>query len=307
MQKKVEAHLMTIDRTNTEVEIAFFGGSFTGIPRDSQIAYLELASSYIRKGYVDGIRISTRPDYIDEDILMMLKNYGVTTIELGVQSLNDTVLKKSHRGHTIEDVIRASNLIKYFDFFLGLQMMIGLPGDSYHKAYATAEKMISLKPDNVRIYPTIVFKETELDTMYQEGKYVPLSLDEAIEWSADILRLFYKNEITVIRVGLQPTIDLIEGSEISAGPFHPSFKQLVESRMYRQALEETLFVIPSSVEQICINEKDYSNLVGHSKENIEYIKEVCVKGEINIVTDDDIPRYHYELKQNDEMTRYSIY
>ena len=300
-------HISTIDKKNTKIEIAFFGGSFTGISRKEQIKYLEIANKYLKDKKVDGIRISTRPDYINDEILDFLIEYGVTTIELGVQSLDEVVLKKSKRGHSIKDVIRASNLVKYRGLKLGLQMMIGLPGDTHNTTYKTAEKIISLKPDMVRIYPTIVFDNTELNNMYNNGQYTPIHIEDAIELSADILQLFLKNSIKVIRVGLQPTEDLLIGNEIIAGPFHPSFKQLVESRMYRMSIEEKLNSENTNNITIQVNNKDMTNLIGNNRDNIKYFNKHYPNVEISIIKNDLINRYSYVLINNDTAKKFTIY
>lgn len=303
----IDEHLSTIDHGSTEIEIAFFGGSFTGIPKSEQISYLEIAKEYLDDKRIDGIRISTRPDYINEKILDFLKTYGVTTIELGVQSLNDRVLKKSRRGHTIEDVIRASNLIKFYEFRLGLQMMVGLPGDHYNTTYKTAEKIISLKPDIVRIYPTIVFKGTQLCEMFLNGTYKPISLEEAVDFTADLLQLFYANNIKVIRVGLQATEDLISGSEIVAGPYHPAFKHLVESRMFRNAVEENIGVFGQTEITIEINKRDLSNLMGQHNDNMKYFSANFPNTEIKIIENNLINRYNYCIIYHNSVEKYTIY
>jgi histone acetyltransferase (RNA polymerase elongator complex component) len=307
VSKLILKHLETIDREQTIVEVAFFGGSFTGIPIEEQRAFLEVASCFLKEGLIDGIRLSTRPDYINEEILRFLKSYGVTTIELGVQSLNARVLKVSKRGHKIEDVIRASNLIKYYQFELGLQMMVGLPGDRFKSTYETAEKIISLKPDCVRIYPTIVFQNTELNQMFQEGHYKPLSLEDAIEYTSDILQLLYANNINVIRIGLQPTSDLLEGSEIVAGPFHPAFRQLVEARMYRNSLEENLGYGTRKSIEISINPKDYSNVVGHKRENIAYLEKQMAIEKIVVTENQNLMRFTYEIINDCLTQQYTVY
>ena len=198
-------YLKTLPSKNRRIEAAFFGGSFTGIPINEQSELLAAANEYLKKGDIDGIRLSTRPDYIDKEILDNLLKYGVTTIELGVQSMDDSVLKSSNRGHTREDVINAVKLIKEYPFTLGLQMMTGLPGDTDEKSLYTADEIIKLKPDIVRIYPTLTIKDTFLEKMYLTGKYKPQSVDEAVNLAKQLLLKFEKNNITVIRVGLQST------------------------------------------------------------------------------------------------------
>ncbi|MEA3422823.1 MAG: radical SAM protein [Bacillota bacterium] len=304
--KLIETNLSSIDRATTYIEIAFFGGTFTGIPLRKQIEYLEIGNSYIESGRIDGIRISTRPDYINEKILMVLKKYGVTTIELGVQSLDKNVLIKSKRGHTIGDVIRASNLIKYYKFELGLQMMIGLPGDNYNLSYKTAQEIIRLKPDSVRIYPTLVFKYTELCKMYENDQYKALSLEDAIEHTSDLLQLFYSNNVNVIRVGIQPTDELLNGSDVIAGPFHPAFKYLVEARMFRNAIEGKINAVDNEV-TVIVNRKDSANLVGHLKENTRYFTKVFPSTEFKFLESDKVERYKFNLIIDNKINSYTIF
>lgn len=305
--ERIHAYLSTIDRSKTVVEVAFFGGSFTGIPLKMQHEYLETAAQFLRKGRIDGIRISTRPDYIDDGILSVLKQYGVTTIELGVQSMDARVLKLSRRGHTLSDVIRASNLIKYHGFKLGLQMMIGLPGDTFEHSYETAQQLILLKPDAVRVYPTVVFRDTELHDMMTRGEYRPLTLDEAVEHAADILQLFYAHGIPVIRVGLQPTDELVTGGDVADGPFHPAFRQLVESRMFRTALEESLVFRCDDPIRITVHPRDYSTLVGQNQGNIAFLKSQFALEDFAIEQNPSVPRFSYQLRIADQVRQYTVF
>ena len=185
-------HLNTISKNKSEIELAFFGGNFTGIPVNEQEEYLKLVQPYINSGQISGIRLSTRPDYINNKVLELLKKYNVKTIELGAQSLDDDVLKLSKRGHTAKDTERASEIILKAGFSLGLQMMIGLPGDTLGKSIFTAKKIIELGADNTRIYPALVIKDTKMEKMYAEGKYHPLSLEDAVRWSKELLLIFEK-------------------------------------------------------------------------------------------------------------------
>src|SRR5699024_10808810 len=223
-------------RENSFIEIAFYGGSFTAIDIEIQKELLGVAVEYKELGIVDEIRLSTRPDAIDIEILENLKDYQVDTIELGVQSLDEEVLKASARGHSISDVYNAVNLIKSYNFKLGLQMMIGLPKDSCEKTIKTAYEFIKLKPNCVRIYPTLVINNTILEKLVGLKRYEPLNLEEAIEVSTIVLMMFYLNNINVIRVGLQITENIQMGKDVLAGPFHPAFRQLVESNIYKKII-----------------------------------------------------------------------
>lgn len=218
------------------VEIGFFGGNFTGIDEYLQRDYLSIAYAYLEAGRVHGIRLSTRPDYITIDSIRLLQEYGVTTIELGAQSLDEAVLTLSGRGHTANDIERASNLILKNGFELGLQMMTGLPGDTPDKAIETAHKIVALGAGCTRIYPTMVIRGTELEKLWRAGNYHPQSLEDAIDLTARLMEVFEQSNVNVIRVGLHPSEDLIQGGELLAGPFHVSFRQLAETRRWKNRL-----------------------------------------------------------------------
>lgn len=275
IKKTVDAHLEDIQSRHEErvVEIAFFGGSFTGIPIPTMTAYLALAYTYKQAGLIDGIRLSTRPDYIDANILSILTAYGVTTIELGVQSLDFDVLLQSKRGHTVEVVSESCRLIKESGIELGLQMMIGLPSDDVHKMMYTAKLIRENEPSFVRIYPTLVIRDTELEELYTQGLYTPLTLKEAVHQTAQLYQFFKQEKITVIRMGLQPTEDLENGALV-AGPFHPAFRQLVESYLYLIVIDEQLQRI-ANVDRLSIYvpQKQISNVVGQKRENLVHLEQ----------------------------------
>ena len=271
----VEEHLKTI-KQNAVVEIAFYGGSFTAIEKELQRSFLTEAHKYVAAGKVAEIRLSTRPDCIDTETLDMLGQYGVRTIELGVQSLDDEVLRASCRGHDANIVYSSCELIKKMGFRLGIQTMTGLPGDSREKCIATAKKVISLSPELVRIYPVLVIKDTGLEALMKDGHYTPQSLDEAVDICAELLSLYEDNGINVIRIGLQPTDNIREGStDVVSGPFHPAFRQLVESRLARMKIEN---IINSQglqgAQEVIIHTgiSNISNAVGQKKSNILYLK-----------------------------------
>ena len=231
----IEKHLSTIPRNNTEIEIGFFGGSFTGISSDQQEVYLKMAQPFIKQRLVKSIRLSTRPDYITPEILKLLKYYNVKTIELGAQSLDDEVLQYSRRGHTALDVSIASQLIKSNGFELGLQMMIGLPGDTKEKSIYTASKIVEFGADNTRIYPCIVIKDTYLEELYNKGEYLALTIEESIDIIKNIISIFERANINIIRIGLHPSEDL-QGSAYVAGPYHSSLRELVETECWKDIL-----------------------------------------------------------------------
>lgn len=232
----IRTYLNSFKVGERHVEVGFFGGTFTGIPTDIQENYLKTVQPFLDSGEVHGIRLSTRPDYIDELVLARLKKYRVTTIELGAQSLDDSVLLASRRGHTVKQVETAAAMIRAAGFDLGLQMMIGLPGDTREKALATAQKIINLGASNTRIYPALVIKDTVMHRWYHQGKYISLTLEEAINWSKKLLLLFEKAGVRVIRLGLHPSEGLLDGSELVAGPFHPSFRELVLTEIWYDLL-----------------------------------------------------------------------
>ena len=219
-------------------EIAFFGGSFTAIDREYMIELLEAAHEFIMSGQVAGIRISTRPDAIDDEILRTLKKHGVTSIELGAQSMRDDVLELNRRGHTAQDVINASQLIKKYGFSLGLQMMTGLYGDDNVGARYTARQLAALRPDTVRIYPTVVLEGTELAEKMRSGEYLPQGYEAASELCAQLLRFFEQKRIKVIKLGLHAS-DGVEGSMVG-GAYHPAFRELCEGILYYRLIRSTL-------------------------------------------------------------------
>lgn len=254
-------------KKNYDYEIAFFGGSFTAIDREYMISLLKAAYDYVKDGRVNGIRISTRPDCIDEEVLDILKKYGVTSIELGAQSMDDEVLRANFRGHTAEDVENASRLIKSYAFELGLQMMTGLYLDTNEKAIETAKKLIALSPDTIRIYPTVVLKNTYLAKLYEDEIYKPQTVDDAANLCTKIVPMFEKAGIRVIRLGLHSSPELKKN--MIAGAFHDSFGEIVKSRYM---LNKILKCPPADYE-IVVNSKSVSQLKGQQKRNIYFLME----------------------------------
>lgn len=263
----IESRLKTLHR-DVHIEVGFFGGNFTGIEEHLQQEYLSIAFKYLKEGKIHGIRLSTRPDYITIESLELLRQYGVTTIELGAQSLDEEVLKLAGRGHTVSDIEKASALILSHGFSLGLQMMTGLPGDTPDKSIATARKIISLGASNTRIYPTLVIKGTELAQLWLNGNYHPQTLNEAVELTATLLAIFKEGRVDVIRVGLHPSEDLVNGDDLLAGPFHVSFRQLAETELWRRRFKQLVneksqnsdIVIP-------VPEGELNNAIGYQGSN----------------------------------------
>ena len=280
-QKKIiDEYLESIkNEEEKSVEIAFFGGSFTAIEEEKQEELLKLAYGYIEEGKVESIRISTRPDYIDKKVLKRLKKYKVKTIELGVQSANDYILKRSNRGHTFDDVKKASRMIRWNGFKLGHQMMVGLPESTRIDEINTAKALVKLKPKMVRIYPVLVVKNTELEKEYEEGKYEPLSVVQAVEVCKEIVRIFADKKVDIIRIGLQSTDEIAEpgtkNSEVVAGPYHPAFRQLVESAMWYDAIVAKIKRLNVKVKEVevSVNPIDSNNVIGHKKENVQKLKD----------------------------------
>lgn len=255
------------DANNTQ--LAFFGGSFTKIDKALMEELLSVGYEFVKNKTISGIRISTRPDGIDEEILNTLKAYGVTAIELGCQSMNDKVLGINRRGHKAEDVKKAAALIKAKGFELGLQMMTGLYGDSDEGAINTVKEIIALSPKTVRIYPTLVLKGTYLAELYERGEYSPQSLEEAVELTSNLLLMFEKAKINVIRVGLHT----VESDGFVAGPWHPAFGEMCQSRIYRKRVLEVIEKekIPKGNLKIFVPFGYVSKMVGVKKSNIEFL------------------------------------
>lgn len=280
VKETIEEYLKSFKDKSIEKEVAFFGGSFTGIEEEKQKELLEAAYEFIQNKQIQSIRVSTRPDYIDKEKLKLLKKYGVKTIELGVQSTNDYILKKCRRGHTFEDVKKASKLIRRHGFILGHQMMIGLPESTKIDELNTAKDLAKLKPKIVRLYPVLVIKGTKLEKEYQDGEYEPIPLLQAVERCKELYYFFTNKNITVIRMGLQNT-DIISDpenakSEVVAGPYHEAFGQLVEDSIWYDSILEKIkkFNVKVKEIEIEINPENINNVVGHKKENIKKLKEL---------------------------------
>lgn len=259
-----------------ETEIAFFGGSFTAIPRKYMLELLEAAKPYLDRGF-KGIRLSTRPDCITPEMLDILSSYGVTAIELGAQSMYDEVLSANERGHTSNDVVKASALIKSYGFTLGLQMMVGLYKSTSERDIGTAERIIALSPDEVRIYPVVVLDGTKLGELYKSGEYKVYSIDEAVKICAKLLDMFEEKNIKVIKLGLHSSQD-VEGTKLS-GIYHPAFRELCEGLRLRSMMESMMDSVKKCT--FTVKPRDVSAAIGQKRCNIEYFKskgiEVSVK------------------------------
>ncbi|MBE7023165.1 MAG: radical SAM protein [Ruminococcaceae bacterium] len=263
----------TINTENSDVEIAFFGGSFTGLEFDTQEGFLSVAAEFADR--ISGIRLSTRPDYIDADIIRLLKKYNVTTVELGVQSSNDKVLAKNSRGHSFENVKKASEMIREAGISLGHQMMLGMYGSTPDTDMQTVRDIIDLSPSCVRIYPVVTLRDTALEKLYNDGVYEPYSVELAAELSKKALIAFRENNIEVIRIGLHSSDELETDGNVVAGPYHQAFGEIVESLIYRDMIEKEISgKEESSGELLYFCKKgDVSKAVGHKGMNKIYFRE----------------------------------
>lgn len=293
VRKTIDDYLETITNKNAVIEVSFFGGTFTAVKEEKQRAFLEIAKEYKYKNKIDKIRLSTRPDAINDYILTYLKEYNVDIIELGVQSLDDEILRKAGRGHSALDVERASKLIKKYGFVLGHQIMPGLPGDNFEKDILTTKLSIDMKPDICRIYPALVIKDTPMEKMYKSKMYRPYSLDEAVEISKAMYELYSKSNIQVIRIGLQPTESINEGADIVSGPFHSAFRELVESSLISDLINNNitekenveLRINPRDISKLYANKKKYFNLIKNKKIIVKQDDDI-LRGNIKLIIDE---------------------
>ena len=297
----VETYMSTLGAMNLEtIELSFFGGSFTGIPIEEQREYLAVAKEYKEKGIIQKIHLSTRPDYINKEILDNLKAYSVDVIELGVQSFAEPVLKASGRGHNAACVYEASRLIKDYGFTLGIQLMIGLPEDTLEYDIFSAKEAVSLAPDIARLYPTVVIKETALWDMMECGKYIPMEEDDAVMRTAVMYKILTDAGINVIRVGLKSS-DIISDDGNTAGTFHPAFRQLVEGFLAKESLENQVNILYPNIKDmfderytICptatfvSNTKCYNNMFGHKGQNRKYFENEYTRLNIRYAKDTDM-------------------
>jgi histone acetyltransferase (RNA polymerase elongator complex component) len=297
----IEASLAQIpdNKKNREKQVAFYGGSFTAIHRDDQARYLKEVQPFIASGPVDSIRISTRPDALDEKTLSLLKEYGVRTIEVGVQSMIDEVLFLAHRGHRAEDTASATLRLKQWGFEVGHQLMIGLPGDTCDRFLQTLDRVIELKPDFLRIHPTLVLRGAPLENLWREGRYTPLSIEETIEWLKRGLARLENSSISVARMGLQPTDELERN--FLAGPYHPALRQLVDGAIFFDMAMSLLQTSQKSGQALFLcHPKEISNLRGQKNENILKLKKHFNLSDIFIHGRQELPRGYLGLQTQGE-------
>lgn len=268
-------------RPSLENEAAFYGGSFTALDSDLQERLLLLTDELLERGIIGSVRLSTRPDYIDDKKLELLRKHGVRLVELGVQSLDDRVLEAAGRGHTAADVVQAMKQLRAYNFKTGLQLMVGMPLQSFSSLQDTVAQVIKLQPDIARIYPLLIIKGTPLAESWSKGKFQPLSLEEAVRQSAWVYDKLMTNGIKVIRVGLQPDDELCAPGNILAGPFHPSMGELVQSFLLRERLTDKLLAVKGA-KRIVIScpAKMESKLRGMKNSNIEYWQQLLAPAKI---------------------------
>jgi histone acetyltransferase (RNA polymerase elongator complex component) len=283
----VHKYLSNIKRHTGHVQIAFYGGNFTGMEKEHQAKLLKFAHSYIHNGQVHDIRISTRPDAIDNEGLDLLKRFNVSTVEIGAQSFVDEVLKRSHRGHSSSDVIHAMNMLKERGFKTGIHIMVGLPGDDRSGYEYSVHKTIALKPDMVRIHPTLVFQDTVLAELFVQGAYIPLSMSEAIDMCTYALGKFAEAQIPVIRLGLQTTREMENPGSVVAGPYHPAFRSLVEESIFFTMASSMLAEEVSTGKEIIFSlaQKDASAFRGQRNKNLQRLKITNRPERITVKTD----------------------
>lgn len=271
----VDGYLKTASKNWDRIEIAFYGGNFTGIDIDYQIELLRFAESYIKDGSVQSIRISTRPDYIDNSNIRLLKKYNVTMVEIGAQSMIDEILNRSNRGHSSDDVRNAIKILKKSGFKTGVHLMAGLPGDTKEGFIYTVAEIIKIKPGTARIHPTIVLKDTPLAEAYMRGEYRPLSMDEAVSLCGYALSRFKGAGISVIRLGLHKSEDMNSEGSIVAGPFHPAFGALVEGAIFLDMALHLLKLAKTSDNEVTffVSPKDVSRLRGLNNHNISKLRD----------------------------------
>ena len=270
-------------------EVAFFGGTFTSLPPSSMVELLGAVGPYLQKGIIQSIRLSTRPDALDQDKLDILEAFGVTTVELGAQSMDESVLQRSHRGHSASDTINAVTVLKKRELCVGIQLMTGLPGDSPELFMDTIDKVIALQPDMARLYPTLVIRATELAQWYRQGKFMPMGLEETVALCKDACLKLENAGIPVIRIGLMSSPSLLTKGEIIAGPWHPSLGSLVRSAMHLERIRPYLpargevksIVLHVPKEEICL-------LKGHKNSGVRHLEAITGAVIKDIIPDDSV-------------------
>ncbi|MDA8141443.1 MAG: radical SAM protein [Desulfobacteraceae bacterium] len=290
VQKTIHDFLAHRRDSGRRTEISFYGGSFLGLPTGLIQLLLATATHFVRQGLAHGIRFSTRPDTIDSARLALLDKFPVTTVEIGVQSMSDPVLERCLRGHNVQDTLRALALLKSRSYSIGVQVMLGLPGDSPTAAKATARQLAGLGPHFARIYPTVVLRGSALAQLYAKGQYEPLALDEAVALAAEVHQIFALNDIPVIRMGLQDADELSPDADLVAGPHHPAFGELVYSKLWQDAIckhIEKEGLLRSDV-MLAFHPHLQSQIKGPKDANIFEILQRCALSSLEIQTNETI-------------------
>ena len=286
VKNNIEQHLSTLKGRDIITELAFFGGSFTALDSTLQTQFLEIAQPYLQNKSISNIRISTRPDAITDENLKLLRQYGVSIIELGVQSLDDEVLRLSGRGYSASVVYEAADKIVAHGFALGMQMMIGLPGSTHEKDLFTAKEIIRCGAKGTRIYPLLVFRDTDLEQLYINNEYTPLSVDEAVEQSADLLELFLDADVQVYKIGLHPS-EFLDNGTLLAGPWIPAFRQHVQARVWQRKFKKAL-AADASIQGFAVHPSDINSALGPNRSNVTHFRQKGVS--LLIRTDKAIKR-----------------
>jgi histone acetyltransferase (RNA polymerase elongator complex component) len=289
VQDTVQTWLARKGTKKRRVQVAFYGGSFTGLPQARQEELLGAVALFVEQGRVQSLRLSTRPDYIDQQGVALLRQYQVSTVELGVQSMNDRVLSLAKRGHSSLDVEQAVPLLKQAGVEVGIQLLLGLPGDTRTTLRRTVEQVIALQPDFIRIYPLLIVENSELADQYSRGEYTPLSLDKAVVLASWMKERFDSAGIRVVRMGLQAGPEL--ESSLLAGPWHPAFGELVASRLMLRQTRKLLAQVPSEGPiQVCINQRDQSVFRGMKSANVKRLQQLGLWQRIQLHTDSSLSR-----------------
>ena len=302
-EKSVEKTILQVLETvnlKDECEIAFFGGSFTGIGRDLMIRLLDIAEKYVKLGRVTGIRMSTRPDYIDEEIISILNSYTVNCVERGIQSMNNSVLNFLKRGHTVDDTLKAFKLLSDSEIpFVG-QMMIGLPGATPEDEIYCAEQICAYGACASRIYPTLVFNNTELKDITISGEYIPLTVEEAVIRSRDVLDVFVRNKVECIRIGLCESDNLHSEDTYYSGPNHPSIGEMVKSALYLKKIEDKLDLSVGNSLIVKCPKGATSQIIGNKRKNIDYLKNKYGFNKIKVIEENNLNPFDIEILKKEE-------
>jgi len=298
LRADIDRYLRYKGARRTFSQVAFYGGNFLGLAPDRIRFLLEAVQPFVQTGKIDSIRFSTRPDTITEDRLSLLKEYPVQTIELGVQSMDDRVLDRVHRGHRAADTVRAVFRLKAKQYEVGLQVMVGLPGEDEASCVSTGKRAAALLPDFVRIYPTVILKNSLLAKWYHEETYIPLTLDQAVLRSKHLYRIFEEENIPVVRMGLQPTNEMALGTSILAGPHHPAFGELVYSALFFDKALEAIRVmgrLPEKME-LKVHPKNVSKMRGLRNSNLKKLSQKFGIESIRVLSDPSLQRLEVQVQ-----------